>query len=210
MLPPGRRIHGVRRDSRSVIRHPQRQQPGTILEIHLHSARGGVLHRIEDRLAANAKGRRLNGEGQALPVAIDGEDQLGRAPGRGPGSMFQRIRQVPLFQLHRAHVPDHVTGIAQGGIRGGEDALQGLGALLRSLREHALDRAQLQRDARESLQQRVVQLLGDAGSLDQRRLIARTQSAGDLPHAGQIDQPDQSAERGHPDGEKPAGLDERR
>ena len=106
------------------------------------------------------------------------------------GGGFQRRREILILQLHRAHVPDHVARIVQGRVRRREHILQGLGALLASLREQALDRAQLNGDAGECLEQGVMQLLGDAGTFGERRLIAQPQSAGDLPHSGQVHQPD--------------------
>ena len=74
-----------------------------------------------------------------------------------------------------AHVPDHVPRVAERGVGGCEHVLQCRRALLRTLHEPALDRPELQRDAGESLQQRVVQLLGDPCALGERRLIAQPQ-----------------------------------
>src|SRR5262249_51711881 len=148
-----------------------------------------MLQSVQHCLTTDADRGGFNVEREAAALAADIERQLdGRPDQRLASGMLEPIRQIPSLQVRRSHVPDHVTGVAQAGLSQSRQVVESRDALRGAFREASLDRAQLERDAGEPLEQAIVQVLSDAGPLRHRGLVLALESSLRLQMPPPLDQ----------------------
>src|SRR4051812_12888323 len=197
----------VRREPGAVVGDTERDRVVGVFQRHLDLLRVAVPHGVEHRFLADAQQLVLDVAGEPARRAGQVELEPHRLAGGGAlPALAQRFDEVTRFESGRAEAPDRTACFADvllDPLAHLDDPLLGGGGR----RVETLgDRFELERDADEALEQRVVQLAAhpDALAEDERELPAQLPQP-PLPRAVDEERPD-----GEPEHVEPGRLVEAR